>query len=139
MAGYSGTPLPKKPGIKEGHRVAWLGDPERPPIRDGLPEGVRAATSLRGKSALDVVAFFSRKRSEVERRLPALKERLEESGGLWLCWPKKASSVATDLSDGLVRELGLVAGLVDNKTCAVDEVWSGLRFVYRLKERKGSR
>ena len=139
MAGYSGTPLPKKLGIKDGHRVAWLGDRGRPAIPGDLPEGVAASRALRGQAPLDLIAFFSRMRSELEARLPALKDRLQESGGLWLCWPKKASGVATDLSDGLVRELGLGAGLVDNKTCAIDETWSGLRFVYRLKDRKGAR
>jgi hypothetical protein len=98
-----------------------------------LPEGVGVRRVARG--SLDViVAFFSR-RAALERRLPALKAALEPRGGLWVAWPKRASGVATDLTEGVVRELGLAAGLVDNKVCAIDEVWSGLRLVYRLRDR----
>jgi hypothetical protein len=87
------------------------------------------------RGPLDViVAFFSR-RAALERRLPALQEALEPSGGLWIAWPKRASGVATDVSEDVVRELGLAAGLVDNKVCAIDQVWSGLRLVYRLRDR----
>ena len=79
------------------------------------------------------------KRSELERRLPALKQALDQAGGLWVAWPKRSSGVATDLGDAAVRELGLASGLVDNKVCAIDATWSGLRFVYRLADRTGSR
>ena len=77
------------------------------------------------------------KRSELERRLPALKKALNQAGGLWVAWPKRSSGVATDLGDAAVRELGLASGLVDNKVCAIDATWSGLRFVYRLVDRTG--
>ena len=80
------------------------------------------------------MAFFSRRRA-FERRLPALKAALAPAGGLWIAWPKRSSGVDTDLSETVVRELGLAAGLVDNKVCAIDQVWSGLRFVYRLADR----
>jgi hypothetical protein len=81
-----------------------------------------------------IVAFFVR-RAELERRLPRLKASLDYAGGLWLAWPKRASGVTTDLGDGPVRELGLSIGLVDNKVCAIDDTWSGLRFVYRVADR----
>ena len=81
-----------------------------------------------------IVAFHG-SRAELEARLPALKSALDPAGGLWIAWPKRASGVATDVSENLVRELGLAAGLVDNKVCAIDEVWSGLRLVYRLADR----
>ena len=85
-----------------------------------------------------IVAFFS-ERGELERRLPALRQALAPDGGLWIAWPKRASGVATDLTEDDVRELGLAAGLVDNKVCAIDAVWSGLRFVYRLRDRPQAR
>ena len=134
MAGYSGTPLPQKLGIREGARLALVRAPDgfaatlRP-----LPDGVRVTTQARGQQ--DVVVFFVTRRSELERRFPKLAGHLEPSGGLWIAWPKRTAGVATDLSEGIVREVGLGAGLVDNKVCAVDAVWSGLRFVYRLADR----
>jgi alkylation response protein AidB-like acyl-CoA dehydrogenase len=82
-----------------------------------------------------MVAFFN-ERAELERRLPALIKALDQAGGLWIAWPKRASGLPTDLGDGVVRELGLAAGLVDNKVCAIDATWSGLRFVYRLRDRR---
>jgi hypothetical protein len=84
---------------------------------------------------LDVVLFFVTRRAELERRFSALARALEPAGGLWIAWPKKTAGVATDLSENVVREVGLDNGLVDNKVCAVDDVWSGLRFVYRLADR----
>jgi hypothetical protein len=134
VAGYSGTPLPQKLGIGEGARVALVRAP------DGfaatlvpLPDGVRLRTRLGG--AHDVVLFFATRRSELERRFPTMARALEPAGGLWIAWPKRTSHVATDLSENLIRDIGLGNGLVDNKVCAVDEVWSGLRFVYRLADR----
>jgi hypothetical protein len=134
-AGYSGTPLPRKLGIKPDARLALLNAPDGFDRTLGeLPPGVAVRRALRGP--LDVIVFFTRRRPELERRLPALKGALEPNGGgLWLAWPKRASGLETDLSDGVVRELGLATGLVDNKVCAVDETWSGLRFVYRLADR----
>ncbi|HTU98789.1 MAG TPA: DUF3052 domain-containing protein [Solirubrobacteraceae bacterium] len=100
-----------------------------------LPPGVTVVRRARGP--LDVIVFFVQKRSELERRLPALRRALDQAGGLWVAWPKRSSGVATDLGDGAVREAGLAAGLVDNKVCAIDATWSGLRFVYRLADRTG--
>jgi hypothetical protein len=134
-AGYSGTPLSHKLGIKPDARVALIAAPDG--FEDGtlgeLPPGVVVRRRLRGP--LDVIVAFFYERSELERRLPALRAALAPAGGLWIAWPKRASGVPTDLGDGTVRELGLAAGLVDNKVCAIDTVWSGLRFVYRLRDR----
>lgn len=134
-AGYSGTPLPRKLGIKPGARVLLIGAPEGfEGALAGLPEGVVVRRRL-GREPFDViVAFFSR-RSTLERRLAALGAALDAAGGLWIAWPKRASGVPTDVTEGVVRDLGLAAGLVDNKVCAIDQVWSGLRFVYRVRDR----
>jgi hypothetical protein len=134
VAGYSGTPLPKKLGIKEEHRVALLDAPddiER--LLGDLPPGVTVLRSAR--APLDVVVWFVTERRILERRLPELAERLDRAGGLWICWPKKASGVATDVTENVARDAALALGLVDNKVCAIDETWSGLRIVYRLRDR----
>jgi hypothetical protein len=135
-AGYSGTPLVRKLGIKPGARLALIGAPEGfNAVLGELPDGVTVRRRARGPC--DVVVAFCVRRDQLRRRLPALRAALDPSGGLWIAWPKRASGVATDLGDGPVRELGLAAGLVDNKVCAIDETWSGLRFVYRLADREG--
>jgi hypothetical protein len=134
MAGYSGTPLPQKLGVKPGARLALLRAPagfER--ALNPLPEGVRLRMQARG--AQDVVLFFATRRAELERRFDALARAVAPAGGLWIAWPKRTACVATDLREGIVRELGLAHGLVDNKVCAVDDTWSGLRFVYRVSDR----
>ncbi len=132
--GYSGTPLVQKLGIKPGARLGLLGAPDGFDQTLGtLPDGVSVRRSARGP--LDVIVAFSVSRGELERRIPVLRRALEKSGGLWIAWPKRASGVATDVSENVVRDLGLAAGLVDNKVCAIDEVWSGLRLVYRLRDR----
>jgi hypothetical protein len=136
LAGYSGTPLAKKLGIREGHRVAWLGAPARFSTELGpLPEGVLVRKTARGAHALDVVVFFTKAMTELTKRLPAVAETLAYDGGLWIAWPKKASGVKTDASEAEVRRAGLTLGLVDNKVCAIDETWSGLRFVHRVENR----
>jgi hypothetical protein len=128
--------LARKLGIKPGMRVALLGAPDGfDAVLGELPEGVQLSRAARGRS--DVIVQFAVERSTLARRLPVLARALETDGGLWLAWPKRSSGVATDLGDGPVRELGLAAGLVDNKVCAIDETWSGLRFVYRLADRPG--
>ena len=134
-AGYSGTPLARKLGIKPGARVALIGAPEGfETTLAGLPEGVRIRRRLGGDELDVIVAFFSR-RSALERRLPRLTSALDAAGGLWIAWPKRASGVATDVTEDVVRELGLAARLVDNKVCAIDDVWSGLRLVIRKELR----
>ena len=133
---YSGTPLPRKLGIKEGSRVAILDAPEEfVATLSPLPVGVEVITRTSGH--LDVVVVFATRQAALERRLDATVRALEPDGGLWLCWPKKASKVATDLTFDIVQRLGLEAGLVDNKSASIDDVFQGLRFVYRLKDRPG--
>lgn len=133
-AGYSGTPLARKLGIKPGHRVGLIGAPEGfEATLEGLPESVRFSRRAAGR--FDVIVFFTKRAAELARRFGKLAARLHKAGGLWVAWPKKSSGVATDLVEGRVRETGLAGGLVDNKICAVDETWSGLRFVYRLTDR----
>jgi len=136
MAGYSGTPLPQKLGIKDGARLGLVRAPEDFTRRLGaLPAGVVARKLTAGNGAYDVIVCFTRTMAEVARDIPALKRRLDPAGGLWLAWPKQASGVKTDVNENLVRARGLDAGLVDNKVCAIDDVWSGLRFVVRLADR----
>ena len=138
-AGYSGTPLARKLGIRADDRVALISAPDGFAGELGdLPPGVLIRRRIRPGAGDVIVAFFYR-RSELERRLPALVEALTEAGGLWLAWPKRAAGVETDLGDGVVRELGLAVGLVDNKVCAIDATWSGLRFVYRRADRPSAR
>lgn len=137
MAGYSGTPLPQKLGIEAGHRLALIGAPRGfLDVLGALPEGVSVSADARG--AADVVVFFVDRRVELAKRFGGVARRLSEAGGLWVAWPKKASGVATDVTETEVRAIGLAAGLVDNKVCAIDETWSGLRFVIRVKDRAGS-
>jgi hypothetical protein len=133
-AGYSGTPLPKKLGIRPGARLGLIGAPDGFEATLGpLPDGVRVVRVARGR--LDVIVGFFVERRALDRRFQALSGALDPAGGLWIAWPKRASGVATDLTENVVRSVGLAAGLVDNKVCAVDEVWSGLRFVYRVRDR----
>lgn len=134
MAGYSGTPLVKKLGIKPGHRVALLNAPDGfDAVLGELPADVTMVRQLR--AACDVLVFFSKSRTLLQKQFLRLMQFLEPSGGLWIAWPKKASGVATDMTENGIRELALANGLVDNKVCAIDEVWSGLRLVVRLKDR----
>jgi hypothetical protein len=132
--GYSGTPLPRKLGIKPEARLGLIGAPPGfEAVLGELPPGVSVRRRLQGSFEV-IVAFFVA-RAELDRRLPACRDALTPAGGLWLAWPKHSSGVATDLGEGMVRDLGLAAGLVDNKVCAIDATWSGLRFVYRLADR----
>jgi hypothetical protein len=136
MAGYSGTPLVKKLGIKEGHELALIGAPDGFADTLGkLPDGVVPRLDLRTSAPLDVILFFTANRAALVKRFKDLAGRLTAAGGLWIAWPKKASGVATDLTENAIRDIGLGFGLVDNKVCAVDDIWSGLRFVRRLKDR----
>jgi hypothetical protein len=134
-AGYSGTPLPKKLGIKPGHRVLLLSAPEH--FESGalgeLPEGVKVARRLGGTA--DVIVSFHTERADLARRMPQLRAAMEPAAGLWIAWPKRASKVPTDLTENVVRDLALENVLVDNKVAALDEKWSGLRLVIRLRDR----
>jgi hypothetical protein len=133
--GYSGTPLPRKLGIKPGHRVLLLDAPEgfAADTLGELPEGVSVGTRASGTA--DVIVTFHRRRAELAQRMPALRKRMEPAAGLWIAWPKRASKVETDVTEDVVRELALANALVDNKVCAIDETWSGLRLVIRLTDR----
>jgi len=136
--GYSGTPLVRKLGIKPDSRVGLIAAPEDFERALGeLPPGV--VIRRRAVGSLEVIVAFAVWRAELERRLPRLRDALVPAGGLWIAWPKRTSGLASDLSDGVVRELGLAAGLVDNKVCAIDDSWSGLRFVFRLRDRPATR
>ena len=129
--GYSGTPLARKLGIKEGARCAALASP--PGFAERLEDVPAPHTRLRG--SFDVIVQFADRAATLERRLGPLIAALEPRGGLWIAWPKRASGVATDLDEHVVRATLLATGLVDNKVCAIDETWSGLRFVRRLTDR----
>ena len=130
-AGYSGTPLAKKLGIRPGHRLMLLNAPET--LALDLPDGVQVVRQARGKA--DVIVSFHTERAGFAQRLPKLRECMEPACGLWIAWPKKAAKVPTDLDENVVRDTGLANALVDNKVAAIDEVWSGLRLVIRLKDR----
>ncbi len=135
-AGYSGTPLPRKLGIKPGHEVAVLGGPVSVTgmLRE-LPGLAPPRHDLSGSDPLDVIVFFVTWRADLEERLGALRARMAPAAGLWIAWPKRASRVPTDMTEHVVREIALPAGLVDNKVCAVDDVWSALRLVIRRELR----
>ncbi|MCA9854191.1 MAG: DUF3052 family protein [Dehalococcoidia bacterium] len=133
MAGYSRTPLPTKLGIKPGHMVVLANAPgDFADVLGELPEGVTVSTH---DDRIDVALLFVTSSGDLAEGWPPLAAAIRPAGGLWVCWPKKASGVETDLTENVIRDFGLSAGLVDNKVCAVDETWSGLRFVYRLKDR----
>ncbi len=134
-AGYSGTPLPKKLGIKPGHRLLLLAAPdgfERGTLGE-LPDDVTVGRTARGPA--DVILSFHTERAELARRMPVLRAAMRPNAGLWIGWPKRASKVPTDLTEDVVRELALANALVDNKVAALDEKWSGLRLVIRLRDR----
>lgn len=134
MAGYSGTPLAKKLGIKEGSRIALVNAPKdfRSELGE-LPDNVEFVS--RPTKALDIVLFFVMSERVLARNFAKLSEKLVTNGMIWIAWPKKSSGVRTDLAEQCVQRIGLDAGLVDVKICAIDETWSGLKFVYRLKDR----
>ena len=127
MTGYSGTPLERKLGVKPEHAV----------FLDGAPEDfdLDAPTTRRLPRRLAISLTFHTEAARLTRRLPQLIERTAPAGMIWVCWPKKAAKVDTDIDENVVREIGLAAGVVDVKVCAIDEVWSGLKFVRRLADR----
>jgi hypothetical protein len=136
MAGYSGTPLPQKLGIKDGYRVALVSAPTGFTRTLGrLPAGATTQTGLGGNQALDVVVVFVTERADLLDQVAAARPRMAQAGGLWIAWPKKSSGVATDVTEDVIRDVALPTGLVDNKVCAIDDTWSGLRLVIRLENR----
>jgi hypothetical protein len=135
MAGYSGTPLPKKLGIKEQFRVAML---DLPVDVKGELESALASCQIAKDKPVDFAMIFVKTANELKKQFPRFAKQLAPAGMLWVSWPKKASGLATDLNENEVRRIGLEAGLVDVKVCAVNEIWSGLKFVIRVKDRSKS-
>jgi hypothetical protein len=150
-AGYSGTPLPRKLGIKPGARVGLAGAPDGfGALLEPLPDGARVEAGapaaaaagavlpgavLPGIGPFDVIVFFTVEQAELAGRLSELRARMAPAAGLWIAWPKRASRVPTDMTEDVIREIALPTGLVDNKVCAIDQVWSGLRLVIRRELR----
>lgn len=133
-AGYSGTPLVSKLGVKSGMRVAILGAPDGfDDTLGALPDGVAVARRLGGSK--DMVMLFTTQRAELARRLDALRRAIAPDGMVWVAWPKRASKVPTDITEDVVREVVLPTGLVDVKVCAIDATWSGLKVVIRKELR----
>ena len=134
MAGYSGTPLVKKLGIKQGFDVAFLNAPENFVKQLDLPTDVNIRSHSKIKD-FDFMLVFVKSQTILTTAFTPYSRKIKPGGMLWISWPKKTSGVQTDLTENIVREIGLAAGLVDVKVCAIDDVWSGLKFVYRLKDR----
>jgi len=134
MPGYSGTPLPKKLGIKDGFHVSLIGVP--PDVLSALKQSLDNCQVARdGKVSVDFAMLFTKDSASLKKEFKRLTQQLAPAGMLWVSWPKKGSGVATDLTENIIREIGLGAGLVDVKVCAVTDIWSGLKFVRRLKDR----
>lgn len=134
MAGYSKTPLIKKLGIKENSKVIFINPPSSYLKNLNLPKNVEIKNKL--EKNLDFVQFFTKSKTELKKEFPFLKKSLAQDGVLWICWPKKSAKTETDLDENIVMRIGLQNGLVDIKVCAIDETWSGLKFVFRLRGRK---
>lgn len=134
MTGYSGRPLVEKLGIKAGDRVSVIHAPAHYLVLLGkLPEGVTVKKQLRGQ--FDFIHIFVQQHQALVQRLPQLKATLQPAGMIWVSWPKKSSGVVTDLDENSIRAAALASGLVDVKVCAVDDIWSGLKLVRRLRDR----
>jgi hypothetical protein len=136
QAGYSGTPLPVKLGIGESDEVALIGAPEwLEDLIESWPDVASVHTTLADDARYDVIVTFMTQRAELEDQLPRLRARMAPACGLWIAWPKRASKVPTDITDNVVRDVALPTGLVDNKVCAIDQTWTGLRLVIRRENR----
>ena len=134
MAGYSSTPLAKKLGIKSGFVIRLVNEPVHyHTLFADWPDGV--IQSAKTKDKKDFIHYFTTNADELNRDMKLLKDEIKPTGIVWISWPKKSSKVVTDITEGEVREIGLKSGLVDVKVCAVDETWSGLKFVVRMKDR----
>lgn len=134
MPGYSGTPLPKKLGIKDGFSALLVNAPDD--VAAGLKQSLGHCNLAHdSKTPLDFVMLFTRSVASLNKDFQRIAKQLAPAGMLWVSWPKKSSGVPTDVTENIIREIGLAAGLVDVKVCAVTEVWSGLKFVRRLKDR----
>jgi len=137
MAGYSGTPLPQKLGIKSGTNAVVVNAPENyRKLLGKLPEGVRLTNHLTANA--DFVHFFTTRRDELQEQLKLLRAKLSDTGTLWVSWPKKSSGVPTDVTEDVIRDVALPLGLVDTKVCAVDATWSGLKLMIRRENRRST-
>jgi hypothetical protein len=135
-AGYSGTPLPRKLGIGEGDEVALIGAPEwLEDMLRAVPDIASVHTDLVDDARYDVIVAFVTERAELEAELPRLRSRMAPACGLWIAWPKRASGQQTDMTDHVLRDVALPTGLVDNKVCAIDATWTGVRLVIRRELR----
>jgi bifunctional DNA-binding transcriptional regulator/antitoxin component of YhaV-PrlF toxin-antitoxin module len=135
MAGYSGTPLAKKLGIKPGTVLCVVNAPaDYAALLEPLPENVTIVREI--TDCLDIVHMFVKLRPELIEGINIYKDRIKQNGAIWVSWPKKAAKIATDITEDTVREAALPLGLVDIKVCAVDEVWSGLKLVIRKENRR---
>jgi hypothetical protein len=136
MAGYSNTPLANKLGIKPGSSVVVAGAPAGFAATLGrLPEGCALQDAGNSRGSFDVAVLFTKSLADLEKRFGALQKRMDPAAGLWIAWPKRASGVDTDLTEDVVRKVALERSLVDNKVCAIDDTWSGLRLVIRVADR----
>jgi Protein of unknown function (DUF3052) len=137
MAGYSGTPLPQKLGLKPQFRIAFFQLPAdiKTALKEALSECLPVKEGKDGSDQLDFAMIFIKSQADMKEQFPRFARRLAPAGMLWVSWPKKTSGLVTDLNENDVRRIGLTAGLVDVKVCAVSEVWSGLKFVIRVKDR----
>ena len=137
-AGYSGTPLARKLGVAEGSSVVLVRAPEGFEEVLDAPSGTAVSRRLpaSGRRVVDVAVLFTTSRNDLDRRFPRVAAALRPAGVLWVAWPKRSSGVGTDLTENVVREVGLGHGMVDNKVCAVTDLWSALRFVVRLRDRR---
>ncbi|HOX83738.1 MAG TPA: DUF3052 family protein [Chryseolinea sp.] len=134
-SGYSGTPLAKKLGIKEGFKIRLVNPPDNYfELFDDLPKSITMAKDKKSKKNL--IHYFTKQLADLEKDIVALRNEIEPNGMIWISWPKKASKVVTDITEDDIRALALVNGLVDIKVCAVDEIWSGLKLVIPVKDRK---
>ena len=134
-AGYSGTPLAKKLGIKQGFKIKIINPPEYYfTLLSDLPTDIHQLTNKKTKK--DFIHYFAKTESQLNKDIKQLRQEIEENGMIWISWPKKAAKIETDLNENIIRDIALANGLVDVKVCAVDEIWSGLKLVIRLKDRK---
>lgn len=134
-SGYSGTPLAKKLGIKPGAKIRLINEPTNYfELLTDLPADIHLSTDCKTKK--DFIHYFTKSITELEQIIVDLRQEIEENGMIWISWPKKAAKIATDVNENIVRNIALSNGLVDVKVCAVDEIWSGLKLVIRLKDRK---
>src|SRR6266403_1891044 len=135
MAGYSGTPLPQKLGIKPGLMVVTINAPANyRRLLGQIPDSVTFSERL--KSGSSFVHLFTRRRSEMQKKMSILRNKLSDNGAVWVSWPKKSSGISTDVTEDVIREIALPLGFVDIKVCAVDEIWSGLKLMIRRENRR---